>query len=83
MRAYDRSAKQIADDFLKRREKARLVAEEVAAEKARQVAQEVAQLALRLQGLEAMRRKATAERQAMMQRALISKTEGGQPADAS
>ena len=76
MRTYNRSSKQIADDFLKRREKARQVAEEVAAEKARQVAEEVAQLALRQQRLEAMRRKATAERQAMMERALISKTEG-------
>jgi hypothetical protein len=121
MRAYDRSSKQIADDFLKRREKARQVAaaekarqvaEEAqqqtrrikllrrnrwlkrhrrwlkircnatalaaAAEKAPQVAEEVAaaQQALLQQQLAAMRRKATAERQAMIERALISKTEG-------
>jgi hypothetical protein len=124
MRAYNRSSKQIADDFLKRREKARQVAEEVAAEKARQVAEEAqqqtrrikllrrnrwlkrhrrwlkirgnatalaaaaekarqvaeevaaAQQALLQQQLAAMRRKATAERQAMIERALISKTEG-------
>ena len=124
MRVYNRSSKQIADDFLKRREKARQVAEEVAAEKARQVAEEAqqqtrrikllrrnrwlkrhrrwlkirgnatalaaaaekapqvaeevaaAQQALLQQQLAAMRRKATAERQAMIERALISKTEG-------